>query len=103
MKIEPGYESIATVLQEALDQAQSGKGKERHANDLPFEEQPILAINRMIGSPDGLVYQVIKKSLESKRLLQIKGKDAAIRELLGVMNYSAAAIILIREQEKPKE
>ena len=38
---EPGYESLAQVLQEAYDQAARGKGAERHANDLPFDQQPM--------------------------------------------------------------
>ena len=39
----------------------------------------------------------MKKFLEADRLLKIKGKEAAVRELLGVVNYIAAKIILIEE------
>jgi len=46
---EPGYESLAQVLQEAYDQAARGKGAERHANDLPFDQQPMQQIARRRG------------------------------------------------------
>ena len=38
-----GYEVVADILQQALDQAQSGKGKERHGQGLPFTEQKIFS------------------------------------------------------------
>jgi hypothetical protein len=93
--IEPGYEPLAEVLQQALDQAQAGKGKERHANGKPFVDQPILEITRNVG--DGYpVGQATKKLWESQRL----GTDAAIAERLGAINYIAASIIRLREIQR---
>lgn len=88
-KVQPGYESLAAVLQRALDQAQCGKGSERHATGLPFDQQPMQLISKLVGSADGLVYQAIKKAQESQRLPE--GRDIA--ELLGAINYLAGAVI----------
>ena len=41
-RVYPGYQPLANVLQAALDQAQAGKGNQRHANGKPFLEQPII-------------------------------------------------------------
>lgn len=88
-KVLPGYESLAAVLQRALDQAQAGKGAERHACGAPFDRQPMQTISQLVGSADGLIYQAIKKAQESQRLPE--GRDIA--ELLGAINYLAGAII----------
>lgn len=61
-KVLPGYESLAGVLQRALDQAQAGKGAERHACGDPFDKQPMQTISQLVGSADGLLYQAIKKA-----------------------------------------
>lgn len=93
-----GYEDLARILNMAYEQAASGKGKERHANGRPFNRQPIMEIGRMTG----LAYhtgQAMKKIQEAHKLLKIKGKEAAIRELLGAEVYIAAAIKLIEEME----
>ena len=88
-----GYKSISSVLQAALDQAQHGKGKERHANGKPFEQQPIMEIGRMVGV-GYMTGQAMKKTQESMRLPSIEQKE---KELLGAINYLAAAILLERE------
>jgi hypothetical protein len=93
MKVEKGYEPLAQVLQEALDQAQAGKGKRCHANGLPFLEQPIMTGGRECG-PGGLAFQARKKILEA---LNCKDDDRAIADLLGAINYTAAMVILRRE------
>ena len=85
----PGYESLSLVLQRAYAQAAQGKGAERHACSRPFTEQPMQSISDLLGSETGLLYQAMKKIQESQRLDQ----DAAIRELLGAINYIAGAII----------
>lgn len=94
--VTPGYEALAATLQEALDQAQFGKGKERHANGQPFERQPIMEIGRMVGLgyPTG---QAQKKIQEAVGMFNRDEPDRAVAELLGAINYLAAAILLIRE------
>lgn len=98
INVEPGYEQLATVLQQALDQSQSGKGKERHANDRQFDRQPIMEIGRMVGLgyPTG---QASKKIQEAVGMTNRGEADRAVNELLGAIIYSAAAILLIREQK----
>ena len=96
---DPNYETLARILKMAYDQASAGKGKERHANGRKFDDQPIMAIAK----DHGLGYQTgqaEKKLKESHTLLKLKGKEAAIRELLGVINYTAAAIAFIENMEE---
>lgn len=93
LKVPKGYEDLAAILQEALDQAAKGKGKERHQQaDRPFDRQPICELPRMVG-PAGTAYQVMKKTQEALRL----PPDRAVAELLGAINYAAATIKIIRE------
>lgn len=94
MQIKPGYEPLAGVLQLALDQSQNGKGVERHGNGLPFLQQPIMNIARMTGT-GYQIGQAMKKGQESMRL----PADRAQAELLGAINYLAAAYLLIGEQK----
>lgn len=74
----------------ALEQAAYGKGRERHANDLPFTEQPILTMARMLDNDAGLAQQVIKKTVEARSL---PTKQARINELRGTLVYAAAMIL----------
>lgn len=91
-----GYEPLLAVLMEALNQASEGKGKERHANDLPFVEQPIMQICRMVG-PGFATGQAMKKLQEAMGMLRRGSRVSAEAELLGAIVYTAAAIIAIRE------
>lgn len=86
----PGYEHLAAVLQDAYAQAAFGKGKERHANDLPFDHQPMQAISRLLGNPTGMTYQVCKKVVEA---MNTKDRAARRRELLGAIVYLAGVIV----------
>jgi hypothetical protein len=94
---EPGYERLARVLQEAHDHAAKTKGKERHANGKSFDQQPIMVIPRSQGTPAGQIYQIQKKAGEALGMFSRAKDEAAIAELLGVINYAAAAILHIRE------
>lgn len=93
VEVSPGYESLAFALDAALTQAQAGKGKERHACSEPFEEQQICQFTRQdgLGFPIG---QAKKKATESHRLPGERGEN----ELLGAINYLAAAWLVRREQ-----
>lgn len=82
------YASLSNVLRRAYDQASSGKGQERHGQDLQFTKQPMQLIQDLCGEGFALG-QAMKKMQESQRLPH----DAAIRELLGAINYIAGAII----------
>lgn len=91
-----GYERLHDILYQAIHQAAYGKGKERHSSGEPFEDQPICVVARWVGIGAQLG-QAIKKTRESSRLLNIKGPEAAKFELLGAINWIAAAIILLEE------
>lgn len=99
MKIEEGYEKLAAVYQDAHDQAAHGKGKERHANNLPFHRQRMISISQTIGSEYGMVYQVTKKMTEGLQFTDHGKREA---ELLGAINYLAGIVIYHREKEIQK-
>lgn len=94
------YESLKRVLDGALNQASNGKGNERHAAGLPFEQQPICTLPKQGHGLGALTYQVAKKAGETNTLLKIKGVDAAIRELRGCINYAAAGILYLESLKK---
>jgi hypothetical protein len=95
VNVEPGYESLADVLVEALEQAQHGKGLERHAENKPFLEQTICETTREEGH--GFTRgQVRKKIKEVKRL---STPAAQIRELLSIIVYTAADILVVKEEQ----
>lgn len=81
------YGTLKETFQAAILQASEGKGKERHADDQPFDEQPIMWIEKYFKSYQ--LGQAVKKMHESQRMTP----DAAIRELYGAMVYIAAHCI----------
>jgi hypothetical protein len=86
----PGYESLASVHDASLEQAQSGKGKDRHASvDEAFEDQQIVQLGEWMGSIDFAIGQACKKLLEATRL----PPERALAEIHGAINYAAAAAI----------
>lgn len=91
-----GYEDLAAVLEAALLQAAQGKGRERHANDRPFKEQPLLLITRSLGLGFPLG-QVIKKTMEADGMARRGAKLPAKYEMLGAIVYLAAAVVALDE------
>lgn len=95
-----GYERLAGVLDRAYNQAAKGKGKERHAGDRPFHEQPMQQISELMGSIDGMVFQAIKKVNEARKL---PTAERQVAELLGAINYIAGMVIFIENNaEEPQ-
>lgn len=92
------YAELKRVLHYAVLQASDGKGKERHACGEPFERQKICRIARSVGLGFPLG-QALKKAEEAERL----EPGAAMRELLGAINYLAAAYLVIEERSKDEE
>jgi hypothetical protein len=88
-----GYSSLARVLGRAFDQAANGKGKERHAGELPFDKQPMQTLCGLYGVGFALG-QAAKKTQEAQRL----PRDRAVAELLGAINYLAGAVIFLEAQ-----
>lgn len=99
--VKNGYEGLFSILREALDQAQEGKGDERHnpTGAVPFEEQRMQTISRMIGSVKGMEYQAIKKITEG---LDMPELDRQVKELLGAVNYLAGIIFFLRSRAEEK-
>lgn len=89
-------DALETVFREAAARAADGKGKERHGgDDLSFFEQPIFMFPRLLRSGiDPLLFQAMKKIMESKRLSGAYRWD----ELLDAMVYLAAAVIFERNE-----
>jgi hypothetical protein len=90
----PGYDVLGAVLSRAFDQAARGKGAERHGQGQAFDEQPMMTITSLVGV-GGPLFQAMKKAQEAQRL----PRDAAVRELLGAINYLAGAIIHLESRD----
>lgn len=101
MEVEKGYEELAGIFQDALDQAQKGKGKERHAKeDEPFVDQQILEISRRQNNISGPAFQAHKKAYEAEGMFSRGMLPEARRELLGSMVYIGAMILRLDEEIK---
>ena len=85
-----GYDELAVILRDAFLQASEGKGRERHANDLPFDQQPMQSLSDVFDSDKGMAFQVVKKLREG---LDMPEFDRLERELLGSIVYTAGIIL----------
>lgn len=92
-----GYDSLHLVLREAFDQASTGKGRERHANDLAFDDQPMQKLIDLYGV--GFAHGQAAKKMQEAQGMLLRGEiDKAIHEVLGAINYAAGAIINMKKQ-----
>ncbi|QIW87533.1 hypothetical protein Ab1vBOLIVR4_gp16c [Agrobacterium phage OLIVR4] len=94
-----GYELLSNILQDAFEQASTGKGKERHGRGLPWHEQAIFTLGRQYG-PGGTGFQAAKKIGEAMGMIERGDYEAAEREILGTIVYAAATVALVREKAK---
>lgn len=92
------YVQLRAILDAAFAHAATGKGKERHARDLPFDKQPMLETTRLVG-PGFPLGQAIKKAGEAAGMISRQEYDAAEAECLGAINYLAGAVAWMREQK----
>lgn len=93
------HASLRAVLDAAFEQSAHGKGMARHGRaGVPFEQQPILTIGRMVG-PGYAVGQLMKKAQEAVGMVARCDHRAAVNELLGTIVYAAAAVVLITEHQ----
>lgn len=90
------YTTLRTILDAAFAHAATGKGKERHARDLPFDKQPMLETTRLVG-PGFPLGQAIKKAGEAAGMIERGELGAAEAECLGAINYLAGAVAWMRE------
>lgn len=100
INVTEDYLALHRVLMLAYEQSSSGKGKNRHANGKPFLQQPIMEIGRMVGIGYQLG-QAMKKAQEAGGMASRGQIAAAQAELLGAINYLAAAHIQLGETERP--
>lgn len=94
---ESHYTTLRAILDAAFNHAATGKGKERHARDLPFDDQPMLETTRLVGSGFPLG-QAIKKAGEAAGMIERGELSAAEAECLGAINYLAGAVAWMREK-----
>jgi len=92
LPVRLGYDELAAILDDALAQAQSGKGHDRHASGEPWIEQTIFQIPRSLeevgaGFNAG---QYAKKMHEAMRLPHAKRRE----EFLGAIVYAASLVRL---------
>jgi hypothetical protein len=92
------YTTLRTILDVAFNHAATGKGKERHARDLPFDDQPIMQTTRLVG-PGFPLGQAIKKAGEAAGMIERCELAAAEAECLGAINYLAGAVAWMRERK----
>lgn len=92
--VSENYKSLSDVLDRAYAQAATGKGHERHGGGKPFDKQPMQDLMQLYGVGFALG-QAAKKAQESQRM----DNDAAVRELLGAINYLAGAVIFLESGE----
>lgn len=83
-----GYDDLFHVLALAYDQAARGKGYERHANNKPFNQQPLMQLADKFGT--GFLLGQASKKLEECTGLPY-GQD--VKEILGAIVYSCAAVM----------
>lgn len=98
--VKSGYEPLFLALTGALEQAQSGKGSDRHAQHKPFLMQPIMQIPAGMHGHQGFGFQVgqaCKKASEATGMIERGQLEAASKEILGAINYLAAAVIRINQ------
>lgn len=96
--IPEGYEALGLALGEAVAQAARGKGADRHAEEgEAFSDQLIMSIPKRLGEGGECfcLGQALKKICESRRL----PPDRARAEILGAVNYLAAAWCLLGGRE----
>lgn len=95
--IPDNYTTLRSILDAAFNHAAVGKGKERHARDLPFDKQPMLETTRLVG-PGFPLGQAIKKAGEAAGMIERGELDAAEAECLGAINYLAGCVAWMRER-----
>ena len=90
------YDELWVQLYAAYQQSAEGKGKERHANNLPWVEQPIFLVAQQHGI-GFLTGQAAKKLGEAVMMIERGEYEKAHQELLGAIVYTAAAAHTTRE------
>jgi len=93
--VPKGYEILAEIALKACRRVWESKGIERHANNLPFDMQPIMTITRRHGHgfPRG---QALKKVDEAEKM----NKEDGLIEILEAITYLMADALILEEEIK---
>lgn len=92
------YADLREVFDRALERATDGKGAERHANGAMLDDQPFVAFAKSLPGISAHTYQIMKKAHEAAHLYERHAKESAVKELLDVMTYAAACVLVIEGQ-----
>ena len=90
-----GYNELQDTFQLALKRAAVGKGAIRHAEPNQYFENQQICDDLRGTDKSAAVFQIRKKSRE---MLRLSKKVDKINELLDVMVYAAAAVIVLEEE-----
>ena len=94
--VDPKYESLAEVLKMAYERASVGKGAQHHSRGESFEQQWICRGIRLFGL-EGALFQIGKKN---EQIMKMDSTEKKINELLDIINYSAAGVLVLLEDLK---
>lgn len=102
-EITNGERKVGEVIHQAMLRCFSGKGKERHniEGTVDFMDQPLMEISRRTGI-GGPLYQVHKKAYEAHDMVRKGDFERARNELLDIIIYTAATVLLLDEQKGDK-
>lgn len=102
-EITNGERKVSEVIHQAMLRCFSGKGKERHniEGTVDFMDQPLMEISRRTGI-GGPLYQVHKKAYEAHDMVRKGDSERARNELLDIIIYTAATVLLLDEQKEDK-
>lgn len=102
-EITNGERKVSEVIHQAMLRCFSGKGKERHniEGTVDFMDQPLMEISRRTGI-GGPLYQVHKKAYEAHDMVRKGDSERARNELLDIIIYTAATVLLLDEQKGDK-
>lgn len=95
-KVDPKYKKLVEILEMAYLRASEGKGHKHHSHGESFEEQWIVRGTKVFGL-GGPLFQIGKKTEQAIKMEKEKYPvQDIINELLDVINYSAAAVIYLK-------
>ena len=90
---DPNYKSLVDVFIRAYERAAVGKGHAHHSHGEKFEDQCICRGARVFGL-GGVLFQIGKKN---EQITKMETNDQKIKELLDIINYAAAGVIVLDE------
>lgn len=97
--VRDGYQPLADILDDMLEQGSTGKGHQRHSkhgglDQRPWADQKSMRVARIQNHVGGLVFQICKKAHEAEFM---DDPTAMYREALGIGNYAALLAQFARE------